>query len=61
MHERDRRGARQQFQCPVERGIAAAENHQALARELARVLHAVLDGAALETLRPFKSDASRLE
>src|SRR5579863_2243172 len=61
MHERERRGARQQLERPVERGVAAAKNNQALTRELAGTLHPVLDGAAFEDLRPFKSDASRLE
>ena len=55
------RGLRQQLQRPVERGIAAAEDHQALAGELRGALHPVLDGAALERLRALEADAARLE
>ena len=55
------RGPRQQLQRPVERRVAAAEDHQALAGELRGVLDAVLDGAALEGLRALDADAPRLE
>ena len=51
MHQRQACRPRQQLERPVERRVAAAEDHQLLAGELRGVLDAVLDGAALERLR----------
>ena len=51
VHEVDARGARQQLERPVERRVAAAEDHQALAGKLGRVLDAVLDAPCPRTPR----------
>ena len=61
MHQREARRPRQQLQRPVERRIAATEDHQALAGELAGAADTILDGAALEGVGAFDADASRLE
>ena len=61
MHQREARGPWQQLQRPVERRVAAAEDHQMLAHQLGRTLHPVVDGAAFESLRALESDAPRLK
>ena len=61
MHQVHARRARQQLERPVERRVAPAEDHQALAGELGGVADAVLDGAALERLAALDPDAPRLE
>jgi len=61
MHQREARRPRQQLEGPVERRIAAAEDHDALAGELGGIPDAIMECAALERLGPFDADASRLE
>src|SRR4029079_17543120 len=46
---------------PVERGIAAAEDHEFPAVVLRGVAHAVVDAAAFELVRVGDTDAPRLE
>src|SRR5882757_479583 len=50
-----------QFQHPVQSGIAAAENHQPLAVEVAGVLDPVVNRGALEGVGTLDADPARLE
>src|SRR5690606_13763994 len=50
-----------QFQRPVERRVATAEDQQSLPGEIRRALHPVMDMAALECLRSFATEPARLK
>ena len=61
VHERDVLGNLREFQHPVERRIAAAENRQPLAGELLRVPYAVVHAFTFERINTVCAQRSRLE
>src|SRR5262249_21911478 len=61
MHEREALGRRAKLERPVERGIAAAEDHELFAREIGFALHLVVNVLALEGLAAFDAETPRLK
>ena len=61
MHQRHAARLAGEFQRPVERGIAAAENHKTLAGELGRALHLVVNARAFERFDAFDAQTTRLK
>src|SRR5207244_12699038 len=61
VHQCQARRLAEQLERPVERRVAAAEDHQALALELGRALHPTVDARALEGLGAGQRDAPRLK
>ncbi len=61
MHESDARCLRRQVQRPVERRIAASEDHQLAVMEVGRVLDAIVHLGALKLLHSLERQAARLE
>src|SRR5262245_45631104 len=61
MHEHDTARLAAHIEGPVERRIAAAEDHQILAVKARGVLDAIVNALALESLGAFEPQPSRLE
>ena len=59
--QRDAFGDRLQIECPVERGIAAADDDQVMAAEFLHAPHRIEDAAALKGLDAGDRRALRLE
>src|SRR5690606_40300326 len=61
MHERETSSLACELERPIERGIAAAENHESLSREVRGALDLAVNVAAFELLGAFASEPARLE
>ena len=61
MHEHDAARVLDERQRPVERGVAAAEDHHVLIRVCARILDAIVDVLAFELGRARHVELARLE
>src|SRR4051794_31174462 len=61
VYEGDAMSFRLQLQHPVQRRITTTENHQALAMEVAGILHLVVNTLAFEYIRSLNANATWLK